>query len=97
MPWHFTRHLRLTSVRMNTTDELDVNDPHTLTQIRERDMNLLDVMQHSAAHDMVAREWVTGFPLTRRGADLLKELGPGRQSIVDIFMTLLAPDRIPSS
>jgi triphosphoribosyl-dephospho-CoA synthase len=55
-------------------------------------MTLLDIMQHSAAHDMVAREWVTGFPLVRRGADLLKQLGPGRQSIVDAFLTLLATE-----
>jgi len=81
-----------TSVKMNATDELDVNDPHTLTLIRDRDMTLADIMQHSAPRDMVAREWVTGFPLTRRGADLLKEFGPGRQSIVDTFLTLLATE-----
>lgn len=88
----FYKAFAMTAVRMNESDELDVNNPHTLTLIRERDMNLLDIMQHSAAHDMVAREWVTGFPLTRRGADLLQELGPGRQSIVDTFMTLLATE-----
>src|SRR5674476_1028904 len=46
----------------------------------DREMTLLDIMQHSAANDMVAREWVTGFRLTRRGADLLKNFGPGRQA-----------------
>jgi triphosphoribosyl-dephospho-CoA synthase len=55
-------------------------------------MTLLDVMQHSAEHDMVAREWVLGFPLTRRGADLLKHFGNGRQSIVQMFITLLAQE-----
>ncbi len=88
----FYKAFAMTAVRMNDTDELDVNDPHTLTLIRERDMTLLDIMQHSAAHDMVAREWVTGFPLTRRGADLLRELGPGRKSIADTFLTLLATE-----
>ena len=77
---------------MNVTDELDVHNPHTLTMIRDRDMTLLDVMQHSAANDMVAREWVTGFPLTRRGADLLKQFGPGRQAIVNTFLTHLASE-----
>jgi triphosphoribosyl-dephospho-CoA synthase len=77
---------------MNATDEIDVNDPHALTLIRDREMTLLDIMQHSAANDMVAREWVTGFPLVRRGADLLIQLGPGRQSIVDTFLTLLATE-----
>ena len=88
----FYKAFAMTSVRMNATDELDVNDPHTLTLIRERDMTLLDIMQHSAANDMVARELVTGFPLSRRGADLLKELGPGRQSIVNMFLALLATE-----
>ena len=88
----FYKAFALTAVRMNATDELDVNDPHTLTLIRERDMTLLDIMQHSAANDMVARELVTGYPLSRRGADLLKELGLGRQAIVDMFLTLLATE-----
>jgi triphosphoribosyl-dephospho-CoA synthase len=88
----FYKAFAMTSVRMNATDDLDVNDPHTLTLIRERDMNLLDIMQHSAAQDMVAREWVTGFPLSRKGADLLKELGPGRKSIAETFLTLLASE-----
>lgn len=88
----FYKAFAMTSVKMHATDELDVNDPHTLTVIRERDMSLLDVMQHSAANDMVAREWVAGFPLSRRGADLLQQIGPGRQSIVRTFLTLLATE-----
>ena len=88
----FYKAFALTSVKMNETDELDVNDPEALAAIRDRDMTLLDIMQHSAANDMVAREWVNGFRLVRRGADLLKELGPGRQSIVNAFLTLLATE-----
>jgi triphosphoribosyl-dephospho-CoA synthase len=88
----FYKAFALTSVKMNVTDDLDVHDPHTLTVIRDRDMTLLDVMRHSAANDMVAREWVTGFPLTRRGADLLKQFGPGRQAIVNTFLTLIASE-----
>lgn len=88
----FYKAFAMTSVKVHSTDELDVNDPHTLTLIRERDMSLLDVMQHSAANDMIAREWVTGFPLSRRGADLLKENGPGRESIVQTYLNLLATE-----
>jgi triphosphoribosyl-dephospho-CoA synthase len=88
----FYKAFAMTSVKMNATDELDVNDPHTLTTIRERDMTLLDIMHHSAAQDMVTREWVNGFSLTRRGADLLHQSGAGRQSIVSMFMTLLATE-----
>jgi triphosphoribosyl-dephospho-CoA synthase len=88
----FYKAFALTSVKMNATDEIDVNDPKALTLIRDREMTLLDIMEHSAQNDMVAREWVTGFPLVRRGADLLKQIGPGRQSIVDTFLTLLATE-----
>jgi len=41
---------------------------------------------------MIAREWVTGFPLTRRGADLLKSFGNGREAIVQAFLTMLASE-----
>ena len=41
---------------------------------------------------MIAREWVTGFPLTRRGADLLKTFGNGREAIVQTFLTMLASE-----
>ena len=88
----FYKAFAMTKVLMNATDELDVNDPHALGVIRDREMTLLDIMQHSAANDMVAREWVTGFLLVRRGADLLQQLGPGRQSIVNMFLTLLATE-----
>jgi triphosphoribosyl-dephospho-CoA synthase len=86
----FYKAFAMTSVRMLPSDDLDVNDPETLNIIRDRQMTLLDVMTHSAANDMVAREWITGFPLTRRGADLLIQSGPGRAGIVTMFVTLLA-------
>ena len=88
----FYRAFGLTKVHTYSEDELDVNDPKSLALLRDREMTLLDVMQHSAAHDMVAREWVLGFPLTRRGADLLKHFGMGRQAIVQMFVTLLAQE-----
>ncbi|WP_422150159.1 triphosphoribosyl-dephospho-CoA synthase [Methanoregula sp.] len=88
----FYKAFALTRVRMNADDELDVNDPQALDELRERSMNLLDVMQHSAANDMVAREWINGFMLTRRGADILHQVGPGRGAIVEMFLTLLATE-----
>ena len=88
----FYKAFALTSVRMNADDELDVNDPKVLDELRERNMTLLDVMQHSAANDMVAREWINGFMLTRRGADILHQIGPGREAIVEMFLTLLATE-----
>lgn len=88
----FYRAFALTAVRTYSTDAIDINDPKALDMLREQEMTLLDVMQHSAKNDMVAREWVTGFPLTRRGADLLRSFGPGRDAIVKMFVTLLATE-----
>jgi triphosphoribosyl-dephospho-CoA synthase len=88
----FYRAFGMTRVRMHPTDDIDVNDPRSLELLRERDMTLLDVMEHSAANDMVAREWVTGFPLTRRGADLLHSSGKGRHAIVSAFLAMLATE-----
>ena len=88
----FYRAFALTAVRTYPTDAIDINDPKALDLLRDQEMTLLDVMHHSAKNDMVAREWVTGFPLTRRAADLLKSFGPGRDAIVQMFLTLLATE-----
>ncbi|HOX35598.1 MAG TPA: triphosphoribosyl-dephospho-CoA synthase [Methanoregulaceae archaeon] len=88
----FYRAFALTAVRTLPTDSIDINDPKALEMLREREMTLSDVMLHSAKNDMVAREWVTGFPLTRRGADLLHTSGSGRAAIVQMFITLLATE-----
>jgi len=88
----FYKAFAMTKVRMNDTDELDVNDPNALAELRERNMSLYDIMEHSAANDMVAREWINGFMLTRRGADMLHQIGPGRDAIVEMFLTLLATE-----
>jgi triphosphoribosyl-dephospho-CoA synthase len=86
----FYRAFSLTKVRMLPGDPLDVSDPHALDLIRDRGMTLLDVMEHSREHDMVAREWVDGFPLTRRAADLLQRSGCGRDAVVETFLRLLS-------
>jgi triphosphoribosyl-dephospho-CoA synthase len=88
----FYRAFALTAVRTYETDAIDINDPKALDILREQEMTLLDVMHHSAKNDMVAREWVTGFPLTRHAADLLMTFGPGRDSIVEMFLTQLATE-----
>lgn len=80
----------LTGVRVRDTDELDVHDPDVASRIRERGMTLFDIMVHSAANDMVAREWTGDFSRTRKAADLIKSGGRGRMSIVGAFLRLLA-------
>jgi len=88
----FYQAFSLTKVRMLPGDPLDVSDPHSLEVIRERSMTLLDVMDHSKEHDMVAQEWVNGFPLTRKAAGFLHESGCGREGVVETFLRLLSAE-----
>lgn len=88
----FYRAFALTRVRVPAEDELDVNDPRAADLLRERGMTLLDVMAHSAQRDMVAREWVNGFALSRRAADALLADGEPRTAIRRVFLSLLATE-----
>lgn len=80
----------LTKVRVNSSDPMDVNDPASIQLLRENAMTLYDVMEHSAPHDMVAREWLNGFSLTREAADTLFSLGDGAENITQMFVKLLS-------
>ena len=86
----FYRAFGMTQVRVLTSDDLDVNDPESVKKLKSRHMTLYDVMKYSSENDMVAREWLDGYSMTRRGADLLIRNGCGRLSIVQTFLDLLA-------
>ncbi|HUK39153.1 MAG TPA: triphosphoribosyl-dephospho-CoA synthase [Methanomicrobiales archaeon] len=88
----FYRAFSHVKVRMLPGDPLDVADPRALEAIRGRGMTLLDVMDHSREHDMVAREWINGFRLTRRAADELHRTGCGKEGVVGAFLRLLAAE-----
>ncbi|GAB7015812.1 triphosphoribosyl-dephospho-CoA synthase [Methanogenium cariaci] len=79
----------LTEVRMNKTDDLDVNDPESAQHIRDEGLTLRDIISYSAPGDMVCREWSNGFALSRRVADYLLSAPNGKQAIVRAFFSLL--------
>jgi triphosphoribosyl-dephospho-CoA synthase len=81
-----------TAVRVNDFDEFDIHDPSMADKLRERGMTLFDVMAYSAPNDMVAREWINGFSLTRMTADMLKTDGRGREAISTVFLSLLVKE-----
>lgn len=80
----------LTQVRVRTKDPMDVNDPASVQHLRDEQITMYNVMEYSAPHDMVAREWTNGFALTRRAADLLLEQNTGVHAIPAMFLTLMA-------
>src|SRR5208283_3926568 len=80
---------RTAVTRTDVSDAVAFYKAFALTRVRMNEEDLLDVMQYSAANDMVAREWINGFMLTRRGADILHQIGPGRGAVVEMFLTLL--------
>ena len=88
----FYRAFSLTSVRMNESDEMDVNSPDAEDQLREKNMTLYDVMDYSSRCDMVSKEWVSGFFLTRQTADFLLGSGRGKDAVPDAYMNLLASE-----
>lgn len=88
----FYKAFGMTQVRVLSQDRLDVNDPAAIDMIRQQQLTLYDIMDHSAGNDMIAREWIHGFEKVRMGADLLKEHGCGRNSIVMTFLDLLADE-----
>jgi len=88
----FYRAFGQTKVRVISGDELDVHDPQAIEELKSRQMTLFDVMLYSAKNDMVAREWINGFQLTRKGADLLFAHGCGPESVSLAFLDLLATE-----
>ena len=88
----FYRAFSLTKVAVLEKDEIDIGDPAAESILRERGMTLYDVVAYSAPRDMVCREWVNGFALTRKGADLIHHFGTGCTAISDAFLALLAAE-----
>ncbi len=80
----------LTSVRMNESDDMDVNSPSAIDDLREKGMTLYDVMEYSSANDMIAAEWVNGFSLTGKFADALIESGRGKDAIPEVFLKFMS-------
>ncbi|MDV0442289.1 triphosphoribosyl-dephospho-CoA synthase [Methanorbis furvi] len=86
----FYKAFGLTQVRVRSEDPMDVNDPSSIQRLIDEKITMYQVMEYSALHDMVAREWTNGFLLTRRAANLLFELGDGEKNITKMFLSLMA-------
>lgn len=78
-------------VRVYENDtEFDIHDPETIQKLQNEKMTLFDVMSYSSTHDIVAREWMNSFTLTKTAADLLFRFENERDAVSRAFIHLLA-------
>jgi len=91
----FYRAFDLAGARVADVDEFSLKDPDFEEQLRRGNKNLFDLMSLSKGHDLVAREWVTGyersFRLSLRLDELIGRHGPN-EGIVRAYLEALAEE-----
>ncbi len=89
-------------VRVTEVEDLSLKDPNAADRVRSEGKTLLDLMRLSQGHDLVAREWSTGFMRSFELAELLgrrvAELGLN-DGVVMTYLEALAevPDSLVAS
>ncbi len=69
----FYRAFSLAGARIADVDEFSLDDPNFKDVLYREGKTLLDLMRLSQGHDLVAREWATGYERSFMLADRLKE------------------------
>jgi len=80
-------------VRIKNVDDLDLADPSSIDEIRERGTTLYQLMEISSSYDMIAREWTSGYQLTFKCASSILEKYRSmsiNDALVRTFMEILA-------
>lgn len=80
-------------VRVGDVEDLDVRDSGSVDRIRELGHTLYHLMEVSSSYDIIAREWVEGFPRTFECARLIKENTPHEgvnRATVRAFLNILS-------
>ena len=98
----FYRAFDLAGARVVSVDEFSLKDPDWEEKLIEGDQSLFDLMRLSVDHDIVAREWATGYERAFRLAGRLKEmvsLYGLNDGVVRTFLEALAevPDSLISA
>lgn len=92
----------IAGARVADVEDLCLKDPASLNRVRSEGKTLLDLMRLSQGHDLVAREWSTGFERSFELAELLSrrvaELGLN-DGVVMTYLEALAkvPDSLVAS
>lgn len=69
----FYKAFRLAGARAADVKEMSLKDEGSIDEIRARELRLIDLMRLSQGHDLIAREWSTGFSRSFELADILYE------------------------
>jgi len=80
-------------VRVKPVDDLDLSDGASVDKIKEQGLTLFDMMEMSAGYDIIAEEWVKGFPKTFECSRLIREKIKAHginDAVVLTFMEMLA-------
>ncbi|ABK14557.1 triphosphoribosyl-dephospho-CoA synthase [Methanothrix sp.] len=98
----FYRAFELAGARAADVKEMSLKDPKALEEIEARSMRLIDLMRISQGHDLIAREWATGFSRSFELADALCEMVPRHglnRGVVITYLTALSgePDSLVAS
>lgn len=90
----FYRCFQSAGVKVKDVEEFDLQDSGATEDIQEKGITLYRLMEISSSYDLIAREWVMGFPETGATAIRISELletGIGiNHAIVQAFLELLA-------
>ncbi len=92
----------LAGARVAEVEDLSLKDPTSLNRVRSEGKTLLDLMRLSRGHDLVAKEWSTGFErsfaLSERLARKVADLGLN-DGVVMTYLEALAevPDSLVAS
>ncbi len=69
----FYKAFRLAGARAADVKKMSLKDEGSIDEIRARELRLIDLMRLSQGHDLIAREWSTGFSRSFELADILYE------------------------
>ncbi|HIH43613.1 MAG TPA: fumarate hydratase, partial [Candidatus Methanoperedenaceae archaeon] len=80
-------------VRVKPVVELDLSDESSIRTIRKRGLTLFDLMKISSGYDLIASEFVNGFPRAFAGAALIEDKITGmgiNDAVVYTYLRTLA-------
>lgn len=98
----FYRAFELAGARAADVNEMSLKDPKAVDEITAKGMRLIDLMRISQGHDLIAREWATGFSRSFELAGVLCEMVPRHglnRGVVLTYLTALSeePDSLVAS